>query len=70
MLAVHSDGRARRERSRQREERGRQHGLAADSRGYGGPVAIDPKNTNNWYVNDQPGVAIYLLLASSALHAI
>jgi hypothetical protein len=28
--------------------------------GYGGPVAIDPKNANNWYVNDQPGVAIYL----------
>ena len=28
--------------------------------GYGGPVAIDPKNTNNWYVSDQPGVAIYL----------
>ncbi|MGD0478630.1 MAG: choice-of-anchor D domain-containing protein [Terracidiphilus sp.] len=28
--------------------------------GYGGPVAIDPRNTNNWYVNDQPGVAIYL----------
>ena len=23
--------------------------------GYGGPVAIDPTNTNNWYVNDQPG---------------
>jgi hypothetical protein len=28
--------------------------------GYGGPVAIDPRNTNNWYVNDQPGVAIFL----------
>ncbi len=28
--------------------------------GYGGPVAIDPTNTKNWYVNDQPGVAIYL----------
>jgi hypothetical protein len=28
--------------------------------GYGGPVAIDLKNANNWYVNDQPGVAIYL----------
>ena len=28
--------------------------------GYGGSVAIDPKNNNNWYVNDQPGVAIYL----------
>jgi hypothetical protein len=28
--------------------------------GYGGPVAIDPTNNNNWYVNNQPGVAIYL----------
>ncbi len=28
--------------------------------GYGGPVAIDPKNTNNWYVNDTEGVSIYL----------
>ncbi len=28
--------------------------------GYGGPVAVDSKNTNNWYINDQPGVAIYL----------
>ena len=27
--------------------------------GYGGPVAIDPKDTNNWYVNSQAGVAIY-----------
>jgi hypothetical protein len=27
--------------------------------GYGGPVAIDPTNSANWYVNDQPGVAIY-----------
>ena len=27
--------------------------------GYGGPVAIDPRNANNWFVNDQPGVAIY-----------
>ena len=28
--------------------------------GYGGPVAIDPTNNNNWYVNNEPGVAIYL----------
>ena len=27
--------------------------------GYGGPVAIDPQNTNDWYVNNQPGVSIY-----------
>jgi hypothetical protein len=27
--------------------------------GYGGPVAIDPANTNNWYVNSAPGVSIY-----------
>ncbi len=27
--------------------------------GYGGPVAIDPINSANWYVNNQPGVAIY-----------
>jgi hypothetical protein len=27
--------------------------------GYGGPVAIDPENRSNWYVNTQPGVAIY-----------
>ncbi len=27
--------------------------------GYGGPVAIDPGNNANWYVNNQPGVAIY-----------
>ena len=33
--------------------------------GYGGPVAIDPINTINWYVNDQPGVAIYLCSQSA-----
>ena len=27
--------------------------------GYGGPVAIDPMNHANWYVNNQPGVSIY-----------
>ena len=27
--------------------------------GYGGPVAIDPSNGLNWYVNNQMGVAIY-----------
>jgi hypothetical protein len=34
--------------------------------GYGGPVAVDPGNTNNWYVNNQPGVAIYDCSQSSA----
>jgi len=28
--------------------------------GYGGPVAIDPSQSTNWYVNNQAGVAIYL----------
>jgi hypothetical protein len=28
--------------------------------GDGGPVAIDPSNSDNWYVNDQRGVGIYL----------
>jgi len=28
--------------------------------GDGGPVAIDPGNNDNWYVNNQPGVSIYL----------
>jgi hypothetical protein len=32
--------------------------------GYGGPATIDPNNTNNWYVNDQPGVSIYLCAQS------
>lgn len=27
--------------------------------GYGGPVAIDPSNSANWYVNNEPGVSIY-----------
>ena len=27
--------------------------------GDGGPVAIDPRNNTNWYVNNQPGVSIY-----------
>jgi hypothetical protein len=27
--------------------------------GYGGPVAVDPRNPSNWFVNDQSGVAIY-----------
>jgi hypothetical protein len=27
--------------------------------GYGGPVAIDSTDTENWYVNDQAGVGIY-----------
>jgi hypothetical protein len=28
--------------------------------GEGGPVAIDPKNSSNWYVNNGAGVSIYL----------
>jgi len=28
--------------------------------GEGGPVQIDPNNASNWYVNNQPGVSIYL----------
>jgi hypothetical protein len=28
--------------------------------GYGGPVAINPRFYNDWYINDQAGVAIYL----------
>jgi hypothetical protein len=28
--------------------------------GEGGPVAIDPTNSNKWYVNNQAGVAIYM----------
>jgi hypothetical protein len=28
--------------------------------GQGGPVAIDPRDTANWYVNNQDGVSIYL----------
>ena len=27
--------------------------------GYGGPVAIDPNDSADWYVNTEPGVAIY-----------
>ena len=27
--------------------------------GYGGPVAIDPRDSSNWYVNSEPGVSIY-----------
>ncbi len=33
--------------------------------GYGGPVAIDASNSDNWYVNDEPGVAIYLCSQSA-----
>jgi len=32
--------------------------------GYGGPVAIDPLNSTNWYVNNQSGVSIYLCAQS------
>jgi hypothetical protein len=34
--------------------------------GYGGPVAIDPRDSDNWYVNDQPGVSIYLCAQAGA----
>jgi hypothetical protein len=34
--------------------------------GYGGPVAIDPSDSDNWYVNDQPGVSIYLCAQAGA----
>ncbi len=34
--------------------------------GYGGTVAIDPTNSNNWYVNDQAGVSIYLCSQTAA----
>jgi hypothetical protein len=27
--------------------------------GFGGPLAVDPADESNWYVNDQSGVAIY-----------
>ena len=28
--------------------------------GFGGPVAIDPRDSSGWYINNEPGVAIYL----------
>jgi hypothetical protein len=28
--------------------------------GEGGPVAVDPSNVNNWYINNEAGVSIYL----------
>jgi hypothetical protein len=34
--------------------------------GYGGPVAIDPLHSYNWYVNAEAGVSIYLCSESSA----
>lgn len=37
--------------------------------GYGGPVVIDPTDGDNWYVNDEPGVAIYKCAQSSACTA-
>ena len=36
--------------------------------GYGGPVAIDPLNSTNWYVNNQSGVSIYLCAQSARVH--
>ncbi len=38
--------------------------------GYGGPVAIDPVDSSNWYVNDQAGVAIYRCTSPRKLHAV
>ena len=32
--------------------------------GDGGPLAIDPTNPSNWYVNNQPGVSIHLCAQS------
>ena len=37
--------------------------------GEGGPVAIDPSNAANWYVNNEAGVSISRVLAIDALHA-
>jgi hypothetical protein len=34
--------------------------------GYGGPVAIDPSNSSNWYVNAEAGVSIYLCAQTAA----
>lgn len=34
--------------------------------GYGGPVAINPAAASNWYVNSQPGIAIYACTQSDA----
>jgi hypothetical protein len=34
--------------------------------GYGGPVAVDPTNSANWYVNNQAGVSIYRCAQSTA----
>ncbi|MGA3263930.1 MAG: choice-of-anchor D domain-containing protein [Terracidiphilus sp.] len=34
--------------------------------GDGGPVAIDPSNSENWYVNNEEGVSIYLCSQSNA----
>jgi hypothetical protein len=34
--------------------------------GDGGPVAIDPSNANNWYVNNSAGVSIHVCSSSSA----
>ena len=34
--------------------------------GYGGPVAIDPKDYSNWFVNDGAGVAIYACMQLNA----
>lgn len=33
--------------------------------GFGGPVAVDPADTNKWYVNSQAGVSIYRCASAS-----
>ena len=38
--------------------------------GYGGPVAIDPVNSTNWYVNNQAGVSIYRCGQVGGVHGI
>lgn len=37
--------------------------------GYGGPVAIDPADSNKWYVNNLPGVSIYRCTSSAGCMA-
>ncbi len=37
--------------------------------GYGGPVAIDPRDSASWYVNNQAGVSIYLCAQAAACTA-
>ena len=59
-FALQPDGRPGREWNRRREEQRRNHGLAADSLRLRRSGGHRSHNINNWYVNDQAGVAIYL----------